>query len=287
MKILILTTYSTVITDQDQEYKKESTWRLFTHLNKKHDATIARYNDLHIKIADTGTEISYQETPLNKYDFIIFRATTCEGVDLEWIAQIVADYTFKHDINSLNASHFVFFGGNWNKLRQSSIFANAGIPIPKTIFTSQNNISYPIVAKPRFGSHGKGVYLVNSAAEFPAEPEEYLFQELLPNNVDYRVIVLNDKVVGVISRKAADGNFVSNVSAGGVASKVEVSSEMEDISLKLAKLCKLDFCGIDLMKDGSGELKVLEVNRHPEFNGFEQATGILVPPLIEEFIQSL
>jgi RimK family alpha-L-glutamate ligase len=166
-----------------------------------------------------------------------------------------------------------------------SIFANAGIPVPITNFTNQEElISYPNVAKPRLGSHGKGIYVVNSKEEFPRNPENYLFQEVLPNNSDYRIIVLKNKVIGTISRKAINGNFVSNVSAGGIAKNFETTNKMKKLAIKLAKICKLDFCGIDLMKDSDGELKVLEVNRNLEFNGFEKASNILIPTIIEKFI---
>ena len=43
-----------------------------------------------------------------------------------------------------------------------------------------------------------------------------------------------------------------------------------------AKIFKLDYCGIDLMKNEDGDWIVLEVNRACQFEGFEKSTGINV-----------
>ncbi len=287
MKILILTTYQHANMQADPEYHTESTWRLYQHLEKKHNTEIARYNDLDISCSQQVSSISLQETPLENFDAIIFRATTCEGTDLEWITQIVAEYAQHHNIFTINGSHFTHFGGNWNKLRQMAFFAAHSLPIPATSYTSSaNTLQYPCVAKPRHGSHGKGIHVVSSEEQFPDNPTDFLFQEVLPDRQDYRVIVLNGKPLGAILRQASGDMFVSNVSAGGTATAVNIDPDMEKLALQVAHLCKLDFCGIDLMKDADGQYRILEVNRNPEFNGFEKATGSIIPPFIEQVLES-
>ena len=52
----------------------------------------------------------------------------------------------------------------------------------------------------------------------------------------------------------------------------------------MAKVCKLDYCGVDIMKDREGNNYILEVNRQCQFQGFEKATGINVAKAVVEMM---
>jgi glutathione synthase/RimK-type ligase-like ATP-grasp enzyme len=71
-------------------------------------------------------------------------------------------------------------------------------------------------------------------------------------------------------------DFRSNFSLGGVVEKWELSEEDKQLAEKVAKICGLDYCGVDIMKDGEGNSYILEVNRQCQFQGFEKSTGINV-----------
>jgi glutathione synthase/RimK-type ligase-like ATP-grasp enzyme len=109
---------------------------------------------------------------------------------------------------------------------------------------------------------------------------------MLPNRQDYRILVLNHLPLGAMLRKATKNQFVSNFSAGGLVASVPLTKPMRELSIQLSQLLKLDFAGIDLMKDQRGQLRVLEVNRFPEFIGFEQATRVNVSSKIESFLST-
>jgi glutathione synthase/RimK-type ligase-like ATP-grasp enzyme len=61
-----------------------------------------------------------------------------------------------------------------------------------------------------------------------------------------------------------------------------LSESDREIAEKVAKVCELDYCGVDIMKDNEGRSYVLEVNRQCQFQGFEKSTGINVARLVVE-----
>jgi len=289
MKILILTTYNHKIIDGDLEYFSNSTGKLCIHLRKKHLVDIGNFNQLDINISTTQN-ILFNDKNLDFYDWIIIRSLIYKGTNNQWLAKIVSSYCLKNNINVTNGNNFEYFGSDWNKLLQMNLYSMNGIPIPKTNFGKINYQNLPMIAKPLVGTHGNGIELINDSEKVELHNNNFmkthLFQELLPDRQDYRVIVIGGIAIGALLRKANGDQIISNISAGGEALLAELDSDMKKIAENVANLTKLDFCGVDLMKDKLGNYKVLEVNRNPEFAGFELATGINVSKKLEEFLES-
>ena len=78
--------------------------------------------------------------------------------------------------------------------------------------------------------------------------------------------------------------FRSNYSLGGKAEKWELDDNDRVLAEKVAKVCELDYCGVDIMKDKAGRSYVLEVNRQCQFKGFEESTGVNVAQKVVEMI---
>ena len=62
-------------------------------------------------------------------------------------------------------------------------------------------------------------------------------QKFLPkiNKGDKRVFIINGKIVGAISRVPKKGSFLSNLSKGGKAININLTSIEKKISKKIAK----------------------------------------------------
>jgi len=180
------------------------------------------------------------------------------------------------------------------KILQHSVFAKNDIPmVPTRIFYTQEQaekekmgeeFGWPIVAKHEKGFQGKSVRLVKNEKKLKRLLERmddknigmFLWQKYLPTRWDIRVIVLEGKVLGAMRRSATGKEFRSNYSLGGRVEKWELSETDRDLAEKVARVCGLDYCGVDIMKDEMGNSYVLEVNRQCQFKGFEESTGINV-----------
>jgi RimK family alpha-L-glutamate ligase len=192
---------------------------------------------------------------------------------------------------------------NWTrmgKIGQHGVFLENDIPvIPTKIFYTKDQVlesgigeefGWPLIAKHEKGYQGKSVRKFENFKElkkFVRRINErnvgmFLWQKCLPTRWDLRIIVLNGKAIGAMKRSAVGDEFRSNFSLGGNVEIWDLSETDRKIAEKVAKICGLDYCGVDIMKDNEDNSFVLEVNRQCQFQGFEKATGINVAKLIVE-----
>lgn len=184
---------------------------------------------------------------------------------------------------------------HFSKVIQHVLFSRNKLPVvgswhvarPQAL--SNVELSFPLIVKKSLSSMGAGVFRVQNLEELDNKIKQYgagnlLIQEYIPINEDYRVMILGGKSVGLIRRKLVPGSYLTNISAGGKAKAMILTREFSDLGEKVSRVCNLDHCGVDLIRDKRGELRVLEVNRHPQFKGFEKATGINVAGKIVEYL---
>jgi len=190
------------------------------------------------------------------------------------------------------------------KIAQHGVFLEAGIPVvPTRIFYTKSQITsnksqttnffglgWPVIAKHEKGYQGKSVRKFEKQKEleeFVYKIQEknvgmFLWQKYLPMKWDLRVIVLGGEAIGAMKRTARGSEFRSNFSLGGMVEKWELSEEEKVLAERVAKVCGLDYGGVDIMKDTEGNNYILEVNRQCQFQGFEKATGINVARKVVE-----
>ncbi len=194
---------------------------------------------------------------------------------------------------------------NWTrmgKISQHGVFIENEIPVvPTKIIYSRSQIAdlrsqmesdwgFPVIAKHEKGYQGKSVKKFDSGKAMEKWVNKineknlgmFLWQKCLPTRWDLRVIVLDGRAIGAMKRTAVGEEFRSNFSLGGAVEKWELSESDKNLAEKVAKVCGLDYCGVDIMKDFENNSYILEVNRQCQFQGFEKSTGINVAKLVVE-----
>lgn len=188
------------------------------------------------------------------------------------------------------------------KIAQHGVFLENNIPIvPTRIFYTREQIlgdnnffdwEYPIITKHERGYQGKSVRKFENRKEmekFVNKINEknlgmFLWQKYLPTKWDIRVVIVGGEAIGGMKRSAVGEEFRSNFSLGGAVEMWNLSNEEIILAEKVAKVCGLDYGGVDIMKDEKGKDYILEVNRQCQFQGFEKSTGINVAKKIVEMI---
>ena len=194
------------------------------------------------------------------------------------------------------------------KAWQMLMLEKAGIEVPKTIYGSlwylyekSKDLAFPLIIKGSGGDRGTRVFKVDNLVEMEKlvrdlrksetdEGKRYMLQEYIPNDGDFRVLVLGDKVLGVMKRSSQSvAEFKNNYSAGGKVEVAELPEEIKQLALKAAKVCGLAVAGVDVaFRDNDLKKPIIwEVNKGPQFKGFMQATGIDVPAEIVKFLVNL
>ncbi len=169
------------------------------------------------------------------------------------------------------------------------------------LLASNYRFSFPVILKGSGGDRGTRVFKANSIEELEklvrdlrkSETEEgkrYMLQEYIENDGDFRVLVLGEKVLGVMKRaRTAKNEFRNNYSAGGTVEVADLPEEIKELAVKAAKVCGLAVAGVDVAFRGFDMKKpvIWEINKGPQFKGFMKATGIDVPMEIVKYLVSL
>jgi ribosomal protein S6--L-glutamate ligase len=188
-----------------------------------------------------------------------------------------------------------------DKLLASQILAKNGIIIPTTAYVRdirdveaaiQRVGGLPCVIKVSEGTQGLGVFLRHTLREAKNLVEALLLgdkavliQEYIAEShgKDIRVLVVGDKVVAAMRRRARGSEFRSNYHLNGTIEAVTLSPEAETIARRAARVLGLGIAGVDLLEGEEGPL-VLEVNSSPGLEGIEKASKVNVAAAIIEYI---
>ncbi len=242
-----------------------------------------------------------QEANLNDFDIFLWRGA---NIDTS-IRQSFANWIIGHKKIFIEN---VWAQKNWThlKYKQVELFSENKIPFPKTLFINnfdlepglifsklKNSLNLPFIVKPISGAKGKDIYLIKDQEGFGKlskiiKNKKYIFQEHIPNDGDFRALVVNFKFIGAFKRIPKKGDFRSNISLGGTGKRILPDKQIIDIAIKTAKAIGIAILGVDIIQNNkTGKYYVLETNGIPQWQGFKKATDINVAEKIIDYCISL
>lgn len=161
---------------------------------------------------------------------------------------------------------------------------------------------YPIILKfDRHGRKGMGTFLLREPEDMgkikaileKREQEErgytglgteWLLQEYIPNEGDYRALVVGDKCIGMYKRKPKKTWKVVQSSSAGKPKRFKNNNfprDIADLAVMAAKTLGITVCGLDMVRDSrTGEPVLIEANEAPAFEVFERVVKVDVTTAI-------
>lgn len=186
-----------------------------------------------------------------------------------------------------------------SKMHDTLVLTAHGLPCPRTwqLFNPRQvealaeQLRYPCVLKGVHGARGEHTYLIHSTEQLHRRLWHYTYgelmlQEYLPAEEDYRVLVIGFRALPVmVSRRPPAGDFRTNHSLGGtfIARTLQEFPGFGPLAEAAAHALRREITAVDLRMKGS-EPMILEVNRQPDFEGFERATGFDVAAEVVRYI---
>lgn len=151
---------------------------------------------------------------------------------------------------------------------------------------------FPVILKRTGGSHGTGVILIDSAISLKTalphiiqgKSELFVLKKFITDAQNYRVIVLNDEVVGEMLYLPQAGDIRTNAVRVPAFEKSEISDQWKDIAIRATQQKGMRFGGVDLLVDTKGDAYVAEVNTPCNFSRCQLLTG---DPIAEKIVQYL
>ncbi len=237
--------------------------------------------------------VFYNGEPLGNYDCIYLKGSFRYANLLRSISALLEG---KVPYMPLPSNSFTIVH---NKLLTHLALEQQNIPMPRTYISSTieeakellKRVNYPIVMKFPEGTQGKGVMFADSLSSASSLldalgilNQPFIIQEFIDTGgSDIRALVVGEKVVASMKRKAEMGEKRANTHAGGTPEKVLLSREATNVALKTAKALGAEICGVDILQSHRGSL-VIEANVSPGLQGLQSVSTIDVADEIAKYL---
>ncbi len=236
--------------------------------------------------------ILYNGKPLQKYDCIYAKGSFRYAPLLRSITTAFYDNTYMPiKPNTFTIGH--------DKLLTHLALQYYKVPMPDTYVVSSidaakkilGQVNYPIILKFPHGTQGKGVMIADSFAAASSMldaieklKQPFLMQEYIETEgSDIRAIVVGDKVVAAMKRKAVRGEIRANIHAGGKGEPIVLDAQIKKIAVTTAKSIGAEICAVDMLETVKGP-QVLEANLSPGLQGITSVTKIDVADKIAKYL---
>lgn len=163
----------------------------------------------------------------------------------------------------------------------------------------KQKLGLPFIAKPRFGSMGRNITLIENKEQLCAvlqKDNSLLFQEFIEtksvfqNRSDLRFFVIAGKVAASVLRIAPDGESIaSNAHQGGFMKPYSASKELEELAISVIDHAGLDYGTADFLLPSAYQGKPLlcEINASPGFEALEKQLEMSIAEQIIALAASL
>ena len=271
--------------------------------NKKSEPTMVR------KIQDKlpGTEVdclSYSDiyrtksgfyingVNLKEYNFVLFGLISKRTT----LVKLVVNYLNLNKVPYMSYGTYVEYD---NKAYEFDLIESLGYPYIPSVMTSKLNknilseiegFKYPVIVKGVTGARGEDVHKADNELElqnlFNWGNGLKLIQKFVPNDGDYRVIVIKNKVEVVVKRKSTKSDeFRNNLAMGGTAEKGELPTDVISMCEDVSSHLHCDIVGFDIIQDmTTKEYYIMETNAGPHFATFAVVSGVDVLGLVANHI---
>ncbi|MFH1591374.1 MAG: RimK family alpha-L-glutamate ligase [archaeon] len=247
---------------------------------------------IEIVLGERQPTVLYQGKPISKYDCIyakgsfrynqLLRALTTSLCKDAYMPVKASAFTVGHDklLTQLKLEY--------HRIPTPKTYLSATVDAAKKIL---EKIHYPIVMKFPEGTQGKGVMFADSLSSanslldaLVAMRQPFIIQEYIDTGgVDIRALVVGNKVVAAMKRKAIPGEKRANIHAGALGEGVVLDTKTQKLAVSTAKAVGCEICGVDILEGVKGPM-VIEVNLSPGLQGVTKATGINVAGKIAKFL---
>jgi RimK family alpha-L-glutamate ligase len=277
-----------------------------------HIGVVLPYEGLAARLGgpDRAASLSSEQAPILNADAVLARIIPSGSLEqiiyrvdaLHWIEE--------HGVPVMNSPRAI--ERSVDKFYTDARLHEAGLPTPETVVCDtvanamdavramlglqtpgeQPGVENAVIIKPIFGSMGHGLVRVSDpevafrVTKSLAQLRSvfYIQRAVDHGGRDIRVFIVGGRVIGAIERRAAAGEWRTNMALGGTARPFELPREWERLALAAAAAMGAEYAGVDLLPSREGPVFVLEVNAIPGWEGLQRASGVDVAGAIVEHL---
>ena len=264
--------------------------------SRDHDVELIDTKRCYLDIKNKVPRVHYDNRELPFYDVVIPRI----GASITHYGMAVVRHFQAMGTYCLNSADSI--GLSRDKLAAHQILSFQRLPMPNTAFgNSPKDTSRMIklfgdsslVIKLLNSTQGKGIVLAESQkaakaviSAFRNLDANFLAQEYIKESKgeDIRCLVLGRKVIASMVRTPAEGEFKSNLHAGGKSKSIKITTEERRLAVRASRTLGLNLSGVDIIRSDSGP-KIIEVNSSPGLQGIQGITKVDLASKIIQYIE--
>lgn len=235
------------------------------------------------------------------FDKVLPDAVFVRGVPGGSLEEVVLYLDILHALKLLNVP--VYNDGHAiersvDKAMTSFLLHCAGLPTPLTwvlrnradaiqIAEDELKQGHFLITKPLFGSQGEGIRRIEKMTDLfwltPSNGVYYLqrFVHCAGHGFsDYRVFVINSRAVAIMRRRGK--SWLNNVARGASCEAIDLDPLIAEIAIKAVNALAMDYAGVDIIQDVTGQYTVIEVNSIPAWKGLESVFHNNIATLLAE-----
>ncbi len=232
---------------------------------------------------------------LAQFRLFYFRAVGDRNENLP----LLLEYAQKRQIRVVD-QYLTRLGGAMRKRKsnEAMLLQAAGVSYPKSVFVADHQLlaklvakwPKPVILKNTAGRHGTGTFWIRRQEDLEKaflgrRRANFLLQEYIPNDGDYRLFLIGYQVVAGFKRQPKEAKLILNRSQGSSVALEKVPVKVKAEAEKAARALGVEIAGVDLVVDQRRQQPVvIEVNQAPEFRVMEKRTGKNIAAAIIQFL---
>lgn len=236
------------------------------------------YRDLTFEVSGSNAVVAFKGLPVEEFSLVIFNRVG-EKISL---AVPLADYCAAKSIPFIDK--YIGKRKRAGKLGQAMLRWSAGFEEICTFYGNKEELierfddrNQVMILKDNNGKKGRDNFLIRSQEELKAvvdnkenETKIFILQEYIPNDGDFRLLVMNGEIKFAMLRKSAGNSHLNNTSQGGSATIIPLDTippRIKQMAIRAAALEDLTIAGVDvIINKNTGQAYVMEVNSAPQIN---------------------
>lgn len=151
-----------------------------------------------------------------------------------------------------------------------------------------------LISKPLFGSQGEGIRRIEKSTDLlwlTSSRGIYYLQRFIECDgdgySDVRVFVVNGQAVAAMRRRGI--SWLNNVARGASCEAIDMEPELADLAVAAVDTLRMDYAGVDLIRDRDGVYRIIEVNSVPAWKGLQSVCDanvarMLVADLLSRYL---
>lgn len=177
-----------------------------------------------------------------------------------------------------------------DKIGKRWIIEQAGLSVAELVDPKVHKWQHPVIARKRYAGRSKANYLQSSQADWQQflakhEAADFCFERFYELQGDYRVLLVGNRVLGVLERAVEIKREDKRIVVKGVGS-TQLPPRILAQCVHLSQVLGADFLGVDIGKRRDGKYFFIEYNFSPQFLGFERETGVNAAGAVIDFLMS-